>query len=152
MDEAALTRYITDTFAGLETASAEGVTVFSYNPDHKPSAGVYFATLKGRDDDHDDVSQLNRPSVFRLSLAITEATYTTRFGPPPPRPGEDGLIETHHDFTALDQLTPHPAYAYLAWVSVLSPGAATTETVRSLLAEAYAQAVSRHGQAPVEGP
>ena len=54
MDEAALTRYITDTFAGLETASAEGVTVFSYNPDHKPSAGVYFATLKGRDDDHDD--------------------------------------------------------------------------------------------------
>lgn len=148
MDEAALTRYITDTFAGLETVSAEGVTVFSYNPEHKPSAGIYFATLKNRDDAHDDVSQLDRPSVFRLSLAIPEATYATLFGPPPPRPGDDGIIETHHDFTALDQLTPHPAYAYLAWVCVLSPGAATLETVKSLLAEAYAQAVSRHGQSP----
>jgi hypothetical protein len=151
MDEAAVAEYITATFAGLQVDAAEGVTSFSYNPDRTPGASVYFATLKSRDDAFDDVSQLDRASVFRLNLGLTEATYATLFGPPPPRPGDDGLIETHYDFTALGQIMPHPVYAYLAWVCVLSPGADAFEAVKPLLADAYALAVSRYGKAPVAG-
>lgn len=145
MDEAAVTRYVTETFAGLKVDSAEGVTAFSYNPGGAPSAGVYFATIKNRDDAHDDVSRLDRPGVFRLNLGLSEGAYRGLFGPAPAAPGEDGLIETTHDFTALDEVMPHPVYAYMAWVCVLSPGDATFERVKPLLADAYALARSRHG-------
>lgn len=145
MDEAAVARYLTETFAGVTVASADGVTAFSYNPDRAPSAGVYFATIKGRDDAHDDVSRLDRPGVFRLNLGLGVDVYRGLFGEPPPRPGEDGLVETTHDFTALDELMPHPVYAYMAWVCVLSPSDATFERVKPLLADAYALARSRYG-------
>jgi len=150
MDETAITGYLAANFAGLQINAAEGVTSFAYNPDGAPCEGVYFATLKSKDDANDDVSELSRPSVFRLNLGVTEATYQRLFGPVPPCPGEDGLIETTHDFAVLDQLLPHPVYAYLTWVCVLNPSEATFETVKPLLAEAYALAQSRYAR-PAEG-
>ena len=51
-----------------------------------------------------------------------------------------------HDFTALDQLLPHPVYARLYWVCVLNPSAATFEVVKPLLANAYGLAVSKYGK------
>jgi hypothetical protein len=51
-----------------------------------------------------------------------------------------------HDFTALDQLMPHPVYAPLSWVCVLNPSAATFDVVRPLLAEAYQRAVGRNAK------
>lgn len=148
MNEDAITRYITSTFAGLHTGSAEGVTFFAYNPDGAPQASVYFATIKTKDDPNDDVSDLSRPSVYRLNLGLSEAAYVALFGPLPPRPGDDGLIETHHDFKQLDQLLPHPVYAYLGWICVLTPSAATFETLKPLLADAYALAQSRYAAPP----
>ena len=150
MNEAAINGYLAANFAGLQVNAAEGVTSFAYNPESVPAAGVYFATLKSKDDPNDDVSELSRPSVFRLNLGVTEATYQRLFGPVPPRPGDDGLIETTHDFAELDRLMPHPVYAYLAWVCVLNPSEATFETVKPLLAEAYALAQSRYALPPRE--
>ncbi len=151
MDEAAIRAHLAANFAGLQVTATDGATAFAYNPDGAGSAGVYFATLKSKDDANDDVSELDRPSVFRLNLGVTEATYQRLFGPPPPRPGEDGLIETTHDFAVLDRLMPHPVYAYMAWVCVLNPSGATFETVKPLLAEAYALAQSRYVKRPAEG-
>jgi hypothetical protein len=148
MNEDAITQYITSTFAGLHTGSAEGVTFFAYNPDGAPQASVYFATIKTKDDPNDDVSDLSRPSVYRLNLGLSEAAYVALFGPLPPRPGDDGLIETHHDFKQLDQPLPHPVYAYLGWICVLTPSAATFETLKPLLADAYALAQSRYAAPP----
>ena len=62
----------------------------------------------------------------------------------PPEAG--GVIDTGHDFTALDQLMPHPIYGHLYWVCVLNPGAAAFPTVRTLLAEAYEMAVGKHAK------
>jgi hypothetical protein len=56
-----------------------------------------------------------------------------------------------HDFTALDQLLPHPVYAPQSWVCVLNPSAATFEAVRPLLAEAYQLAVSRYAKRETRG-
>ncbi len=144
MDEATITTYLTTTFPGVVVTSAEGATSFAYDPDRVPSAAVYFATLKSRDEPNDDVSQLDRPAVFRLNIALPVEDFQRLFGPPPPPPGDDGLVETRHDFSALDRLLPHPVYAYLAWACVVSPSAATLETMKPLLARAYALAQARY--------
>jgi hypothetical protein len=68
------------------------------------------------------------------------------FGPQPPSPGASGVVDTCHDFTALDQLMPHPVYAPQSWVSVLNPSEATFQTVQPLLAEAYELAVRRNAK------
>ena len=151
MNEDALTQYITSTFAGVQVRSADGATLFAYDPGGAPQAGVYFATIKTQDDPNDDVSDLARPSVYRLNVGLGEPAYRALFGPLPPRPGDDGLIETHHDFRQLDRLLPHPVYAYLGWICVLSPGAATFDALKPLLADAYACAQVRYAAGPVEG-
>jgi len=44
---------------------------------------------------------------------------------------------TEYDFSALDQLMPHPVYAPQGWVCVLNPSAPTCEALKPILAEAY---------------
>ncbi len=143
MDEAAITRYIIDTFADIQIASADGNSFFYYGPEEKiPERTFPFATLVTKDD-YDTVSNLSRPSVYRLNIGLKKDTYVSLLGAPP---GPSGVVETDHDFTALDQLMPHPIYGHLCWVCVLNPGAATLPTVQALLAEAYDQAVRKQSK------
>ena len=139
MDARELTRTIVEAFANVETTEAMGYTFFFYNSDHK----MPFATLIAADNEYDRVSNLDRPDVYRLNIGVSKETYRSLFGPQPPPPGAAGIVETGHDFTALDRLLPHPVYAPQSWICVLSPGKATFETVRPLLAEAYSIAVRR---------
>ena len=146
MDEASIMQYITDTFDGVHPVDAWGDTFFFYNPGREQPDEVYFATLKSKDDDYDRFSDLNRPSVFRLNIDITKATYHSLFGSPPSRHSADGSIDTSYDFTVLDQLLPHPVYGRMHWVCVLNPSDATFQAVQPLLAEAYDLAVSKYAK------
>jgi hypothetical protein len=152
MDQQAITQYIAETFAGVAVvmASAEngapevawGDTFFSYDPDRDlpPNRAFPFATIVTKDyGDFDCASNLNRPDVFRLNVGVSRDTYHALFGAPPPA----GAAAPGYDFTALDQLLPHPVYAAQHWVCVLNPSAETFERVQPLLAEAYERAVSR---------
>jgi hypothetical protein len=144
MDEAALTRYITETFAGVDLVVSSGNTFFFYNPDPTvpPDHRFPFVTLV-TNDEYDQISNLNRPDVYRLNIGVSKQTYRALFGAPPARDGaaEDG----GHDFTALDQVMPHPVYGRQYWVCVLNPSATTfQDAVQPLLAEAYDQAVGKH--------
>jgi len=147
MDETSITQYITDTFAKVETTTAQGYTFFFYGPDRK----LPFATLATQDNDYDRASNLNRSSVFRLNIGVSRDTYHSLFGPQPSSPGRDGMIDPGYDFTALDQLLPHPVYAPQSWVCVLNPSAETFQTVKSLLAEAYELAVRRQARREAQG-
>ena len=100
-----------------------------------------------KDNDYDRASNLDRPSVFRLNIGVSKHTYRSLFGPQPLRLDADGVVDTSHDFTALDQLLPHPMYAPQSWVCVLNPSDATFQAVRPLLAEAYDRSVRRHAKA-----
>jgi hypothetical protein len=145
MNEASMTQYITDTFAGVETTDAYGYTFFFYGPDRK----LPFATLATSDNEYDRASDLNRPSIYRLNIGVSKDTYRALFGPQPARAGVDGVVDTGHDFTRLDHLMPHPVYAPQSWVCVLNPSDGTFQhTVQPLLAEAYNLAVKRHAKAP----
>lgn len=143
MDESSITEYITGSFDDIHPVAAWGESSFFYNSGRKLPRGIYFATLKSKDGDNDRASNLQRPSAFRLNIGIGKLTYRSLFGPQPSRPAAGGVVGTGHDFTALDQLLPHPVYGWMSWVCVLNPSATTFQSVKPLLAEAYDLAVSK---------
>ena len=143
MDEAAITEYITSTFPGVDLVVAQGATFFFYNPDptEEPDHRFPFVTLV-TGDNFDQFSNLNRSSIYRLNIGVGKQTYRALFGAPPARDG--AAEESGYDFTALDQVLPHPVYARQYWVCVLNPRPATFQaTVQPLLREAYDLAVGK---------
>ncbi len=155
MNEAEISRYITETFEGVDVVVASGDSFFFYNPDSNvpPDHRFPFVTLV-TSDINDQFSNLNRPSVFRLNIGIGKQTFRSLFGSPKLPPYGDNAVESgdtssDYDFTALDQLMPHPVYGRMYWVCVLNPSDETFETkVQPLLAEAYELTVSKYkGQA-----
>jgi len=157
MDEASITQYITETFAGLDVVVASrdsaapevawGDSFFFYDPDRTlpPDRRMPFATIVTKDyGDFDCASNLNRPGVFRLNIGIGKQTYQSLLGTQSSSSEADSDGEGGYDFTALDQLLPHPVYGRMYWVCVLNPSAATfQEVVRPLLAKAYDLDVSK---------
>jgi hypothetical protein len=143
MEITSISQYITDTFADIHPVAAWGETSFFYNPGRQLPRGIYFATLKEKDGDNDRASELLRPAVFRLNIGVSKPTYRSLFGPQPGRPVAGAVVDTGHDFTALDCLMPHPVYGWMSWLCVLNPSATTFETVKPLLGEAYDLAVTK---------
>lgn len=132
MDEKSIADYIMNTFAGVESTTALGYTLFFYGPDRK----LPFATIATADNEGDHVSNLDRPGVFRLNLGVSRQTFQSLFG--------TGKVAIDaYDFTALDTIMPHPDYAPQSWICVLNPGATTFQKLRPLLTEAYELAVRR---------
>jgi hypothetical protein len=153
MNEAEVSRYITETFAGVDVVVASDASFFCYNPDKNvpPDHRFPFVTLV-TSDAFDQFSNLNRPSVFRLNIGIGKQTFRSLFCSPGPPSGQDNAAESgdtpgEYVFTALDQVMPHPVYGRMHWVCILNPSSEMFETkVRPLLAEAYALAVSKHNR------
>jgi hypothetical protein len=142
MDEDSITRYITDTFADVYTIIADGNTFFMYDSEGK----FPFATLM-TNDVNDQFSNLNRPSAFRLNIGVSKQTYQSLFGNQAPSSDQGGDAESGYDFTAFDQLMPHPVYGRQYWVCVLNPSAETFQKlVQPLLAEAYDRDVSKYAK------
>jgi hypothetical protein len=151
MDQDAIIHYITDTFAGIEVVRpteglGAGDTFIFYDPqrDLDPSRRMPFTTIVTKDyGDFDDRSHLNRPDVFRLNIGVSRDTFRALFGY---LPTEERAESATYDFSALDRLMPHPAYARQSWICVLNPGPATFETVKPLLAEAYSIVADRYAR------
>jgi len=135
MDADDMTRHICATFDGVNVLEGQGDKFFLYDPDRDlpPERQLPFATIV-TGDHYDDVSDLERPGAYRLNIGLTKATYAAGFG----------AATTPPDYAARDTLMPHPAYAAQHWVCVVNPGAATLETVETLLAEAHAFAARKH--------
>jgi hypothetical protein len=143
MDEAAIIEYINNTFEGIEPFTAPvGDTFFFYDPDHM----MPLATLV-TSDYNDTFSDLNRPEVFRLNIGVSKPTYESLFGPRPTPATLDEEWQSAYDFTAFDQVMPHPVYARMYWLCVLNPSPTTFETVvQPFLAEAYEMAVHKYAK------
>lgn len=135
MDEQAVARYIIDTFPDVETTDAFGYIFFFYRDDHM----LPFVTIATTDNEHDRVSQLARPGVFRVNIGVSKQTFQKLFG-------TDGRRVEDYDFSVLDTLMPHPEYAAQSFICVLNPGATTGPLLSPLLAEAYERAVQRYNR------
>jgi len=151
MNEAEVKQYILDTFADVDSVENAGDTFFFYNPkDEPPDHKFPFVTLV-TSDINDQFSNLNRPSVFRLNIGVSKQTFRALFGEPELPPyGSMALTPdtpSSYDFTALDQLLPHPVYGRMYWVCILNPSGATLQKqVHPLLAEAYEMAVTKRNR------
>jgi hypothetical protein len=123
---------------------AWGDIFFYYDPkgDVPADRTLPFATIVVSDyPGFDTASNLDRAGVFRVNVAAGRHAYEEVLGHPP------AAHKEHHasyDYAVLDRLIPHPVYAVQGWVSVLNPGAATDERLRSLLTDAHARAAERH--------
>ncbi len=153
MNAAETGQYITDTFKGVDVVTANGDSFFFYYPDRSLPADYRFpfVTLVNSDV-NDQFSDLNRPNVFRLNIGVSKQTFRSLFGLPE-RPSDTDDDETaesddntaSYDFTAFDQVMPHPVYGRQYWVCILNPSKETFATkVHPLLAEAYEMAVSKY--------
>lgn len=132
MDETAINSYITTTFEGVTTVAANGDTFFFYDPQQMfPFATLVLSNF------NDQVSDLDRPGVFRLNIGVGKQTFQGLFGV------DAGASE--YDFTALDRLMPHPVYGKMYWVCILNPSTTTfRSSVEPLLAEAYTMDRAKH--------
>ena len=130
-------------FDGLMPKNSWGETSLFYNPQQVLPNGIYFCTIKEKDGDNDKASQLTREGVFRLAIGLPRTTYTGLFGPCPSRPEKGGIVSTGHDFTRLNELSPHPIYAWMGWVQILSPTEETFAQILPLLKEAHTASVEK---------
>jgi hypothetical protein len=144
MDAEAMASRITNGMRDVREIRSWGDSYFIYDPmkDLPADRWLPFATIVTADR-HDQVSDLDRPDVFRLNIGLTTSTYVARFGPPPTGRDAAELLGSRFDYTALDVVMPHPVYAGHHWVCVLNPGESTMPVVDELLAEAYAFAVRK---------
>lgn len=133
--------YVADRYDDVVPHDAWGERGLFFNPGGRLPRGTYFVTVKDRDSDNDAASALYRDGCWRVNLGLSDATYRNLFGQRPERPPKGAVVDTGHDFTALDELQPHPIYGWAGWVSVVSPSETTIETVLApLLDEAYDRA------------
>lgn len=109
-----------------------------------------FATIVLKDEVSDTASDLTRRGLFRLNIGVGRETYRAMFGPEPGWGPGGGVVATGHDFTQLDTWLPHPIYAPMSWICIVSPSDASWPRAKELLDEAYAKA-KRSRRAPSVG-
>ncbi|GAA5513399.1 hypothetical protein Dcar01_02134 [Deinococcus carri] len=141
MNEQAIREAVVHRYPDTEVVEAMGDFFFFACGQLDPDRRMPFATLV-TSDPYERVARLDRPGVFRLNVGVTPETYRALFGELPRGDGS-AVVETGHDFAALDQLMPHPTYAPMGWIGVLNPGAETLQTLWPLLDEAHARAARR---------
>jgi hypothetical protein len=135
---------VTATEEGGAPEVAWGDSFFFYDPEDRLAANrrLPFATVVTNDYEGFDIaSNLNRPGVFRLNVAVGREQFERLFGYPP---REHAGRSAEIDYAALDRLIPHPVYAAQGWASVLCPGERTAKQARSLISDARERAAQNY--------
>ena len=120
---------------------AWGDTFFYARDEHGESKKMPFATIVIKDyEGFDCESNLNRGDLYRLNIEIGKEKFEELFGF---KPKELEAHRNNYDFTALDQLFPHPHYGTHGWVSIITPSEDSKEVVNALLDFSWNRAVTR---------
>lgn len=138
--------YVTRNFYGVKPKASWGETALFYNPDNILPNGVYFCTLKEQDGDNDSASNLNREEVFRLSLGVGKAAYADLFDTPPQRPAKGETVDIEQDFSELDNLMPHPTYAWMGWIAINSPSSDSFTQIVEHIQTSYDRALLNYAK------
>jgi hypothetical protein len=122
---------------------------FLYDPRSDRGAAAPFATIVTKDYPGSGTSsELDRPGVFWLNLALGRETFRRLFGF---RPAGFADHAAKLDFTELDRIVPHPVYAWQGWISVLTPGPRASAQEPELIGHAYRRARDRYCRAGLSG-
>jgi hypothetical protein len=106
-----------------------------YNPHGVAALGIIFASIKDQDGANDRSAMLSRPGIYRFAFQLAADEYVRRFGKRPARPAKGGIVELpDYDPSRVNELMPHPVYAWMAWVQILAPAREQFDSLRPLLA------------------
>lgn len=141
MEPDAIVATLVSKYPDLTVVQAWGETSLFYNPQMRLPRGVYFATIKEKDGENDRASNLDRDGIFRLNAGTSRELFFEYFGQPPSRPKKGCVVEGDRDFTALNQLMPHPVYGWMSWVAVNNPDVDMFNGLAPILDAAYQKAV-----------
>jgi hypothetical protein len=132
---------------GLGREAYYGERSIFYNPGGRAPLGTIFASIKDRDGPNDKAANLSRPGVYRFAFCLTPDKFEERFGVTPRRPPKGGVVDVAaYDVTRIGELTPHPVYAWMRWVQILSPTVKQYESLKPLLIESLAAVKSKWRQ------
>jgi hypothetical protein len=121
---------------GLRLERYYGERALFYNPGRAAALGVIFASVKDHDGPNDRRAKLSRAGVYRFAFGLRRETFARLFGEVPSRPPKgEAVALAGYDLTRLDELTPHPVYAWMSWVQILAPTPARFASLRPLLDE-----------------
>ena len=121
---------------GLSREAYYGERSIFYNPGGVAPLGAIVASVKDRDGPRDKAAKLSREGVYRLAFCLPPDRFTERFGQPPRRPPKGGSVDVGgYDLTRLGELTPHPVYAWMRWVQILSPSRPQCQSLQPLQPE-----------------
>ena len=121
---------------GLRRERYWGEDSVFYNPGRVAPLGVIFASIKDHDGENDSSAGLSREGVYRFAFCLAPDAYAQRFGDVPARPPKGGVVELpDYDPTRLNELMPHPVYAWMRWVQILAPTRSEFEALRPPLEE-----------------
>lgn len=129
--------YCFATFKDVVLVESWGEWSIFYNPNQSLKRGIYVLTVKEKDGAHDKASFLNREGVYRVNVGLRKRSFIQLFGAIPQRPAAREIVQMDFDFTALDQIMPHPVYAWMSWVCVLNPSDETFDQFKPLIQESY---------------
>ncbi|MGW5450456.1 DUF6194 family protein [Nocardia sp. NPDC003979] len=104
-----------------------GDIFYYYAPDGVVPRGQPFATIVTKNYPDDTGSDLDRPGVFRVNMAVTEDTFAAYAG----------------NTLADDTFVPHPLYGRAHWLCITDPGPDSGEMLCALLRGAHARDRSR---------
>jgi hypothetical protein len=119
---------------GLRREAYYGERSIFYNPGRVAPLGTIVASVKDRDGPNDKAANLSRREVFRFAFQLGRGEYRARFGAVPPRPPKGAAVALPgYDPTRLGELAPHPVYAWMCWVQILSPTPGQYEEAKPLV-------------------
>jgi hypothetical protein len=129
---------------GLRRERYWGESSIFYNPGRAAPLGVIFASIKDHDGENDSSSKLSRDGVYRFAFCLEPGTYAELFGEVPARPPKGGVVELpDYDPTKLNELMPHPVYAWMRWVQILAPTRGEYEALRPHLDRSFELVLAR---------
>ncbi len=135
MNQSEFEAYVAD-MPNVQREENFGYSFYFVGDDHR----LPFVTFANSDNDYDSVSNLSREGVFRINIGVGKESFKTLIS--------DAGGEL--DYSVLDVFLPHPDYAKLNWICILSPTGDNVESVRRLILEAHAIAAERPGAATAE--
>ncbi len=139
-------KYCLENLNGTVLINSWGERGIFYNPDGKLKRGVYVLTVKEKDGDNDRSSELDRNGVYRVNLGIRKRTFSKMFGLLPSRPSKGGVVDMNYNFSSIDELLPHPVYAWMGWICTLNPSKEHFEELKPLIQEAYEYAKEKYSK------
>lgn len=133
MRQADLEAFVAD-LANVQRVANEdlGYTFFFVGDDHR----LPFVSIAYSDNEHDDVSNLDRDGVFRVNIGVSRETFDNLLD-------HSDSASADIDYSALNIFLPHPHYSRQNFVCILNPGDDNVEETKRLIAEAHSIAEAR---------